>query len=302
MNKTPISVLLVEDNPGDTRLIFEILSEAKGTHFVVECTDRLSTAREYLSVNTCDLVLLDLTLPDSRGLDTFFKIHTHVPEMPVVVLSGLDDETVATKAVQEGAQDYLVKGQVDTNLLVRSIRYAIERKRAEETIRRLAYYDSLTGLPNRVLFNDRLTLALAHARRNQQKLAVMLLDLDRFKNINDTLGHNMGDRLLRVVGDQLKNHLRKNDTVARMSGDEFMVLLPEIIKDDDAINVADKTLEVFRKTFTVNGLSLHVTASIGISIYPADGEDADTLVKNADIAMYRVKERGRDGYQTFRPV
>lgn len=301
MNTTPILVLLVEDNPGDARLICEILSDAKGTQFVVECTDRLSTAKDFLTANECDLVLLDLSLPDSHGLDTFSKIHTHVPEMPVVVLSGLDDETVATTAVQEGAQDYLVKGQVDTNLLVRSIRYAIERKRAEETIRRLAYYDPLTGLPNRVLFTDRLTLALAHAERNQQKLAVMLLDLDRFKNINDTLGHTMGDRLLRVVGDQLRDHLRKNDTVARMGGDEFMLLLPEITKDQDAITVAQKSLEIFRKAFDVDGLSLHVTVSIGISVYPEDGEDADTLVKHADIAMYRVKERGRNGYLTFRP-
>ena len=299
MTNRAIRVLLIEDNPGDARLIQEILAEARGSRFEVKWTDRLAAARECLADGEIDLVLLDLSLPDSQGLDTFAKVHTHVPHMPVVVLSGLDDETLAITAVQDGAQDYLVKGQADGHVLVRSIRYAIERKRAEETIRKLAYYDSLTGLPNRVLFNDRLTLALAHAHRTRKKLVVMLLDLDRFKDVNDTLGHNIGDSLLQVVGDKLTGLLRRNDTVARMGGDEYLLLLPEIARAEDAGKIARKILKIFREPFAVDGHQLRITASIGISLYPNDGQDADTLMKHADIAMYRAKEQGRNGYEGF---
>ena len=299
MSSNPIKVLLVEDNPGDARLIKEILSEARGILFDVECADRLSRARKHLADEGADLVLLDLTLPDSRGLDTFTKLRVYAPGIPIVVLSGLNDETIAVKAVQEGAQDYLVKGQVDSNVLIRSIRYAIERKKAEETIRKLAYYDSLTDLPNRVLFNDRLILALAHAQRSERRLAVMLLDLDRFKNVNDSLGHNMGDRLLRVIGNELKHLLRKEDTVARMGGDEFLLLFPEIESIRSADTIAQKILDSFLTPFRVLGQELSITASIGISIFPDDGNDADSLMKHADIAMYKAKDEGRNRYQRF---
>ena len=191
-------------------------------------------------------------------------------------------------------------GRLTGRLIV--LRDITERKRAEETIKRLAYHDSLTGLPNRRLFNDRLTLALAHAQRSQQKLAVMLLDLDHFKEVNDTLGHSVGDKLLQAVGERLTSLLRKEDTVARMGGDEFMLLLPEIAQVEDAAEVAQKVLEALRKPFVLNGHELHVTTSIGIAMYPDDGEDEDTLMKNADIAMYRAKDGGRDNCQRYTPA
>jgi len=174
-----------------------------------------------------------------------------------------------------------------------------ERKRAEETIKHLAYHDALTGLPNRRLFNDRLNLALAHTQRSQQKLAVMLFDLDHFKEVNDTLGHGVGDQLLQVVSERLTNLLRKGDTVARMGGDEFMLLLPEIAQMEDVAKVAQKILEALREPFGFDGYELHITTSIGIALYPDDGEDGDTLMKNADIAMYRAKDQGRDNYQSW---
>lgn len=176
-----------------------------------------------------------------------------------------------------------------------------ERKRAEETIRRLAYYDSLTGLPNRTLFNDRLHLALARARRNHQKLAIMLLDLDNFKDVNDTLGHPVGDTLLEQVGDRLQGLLRASDTVARMGGDEFLLLLPGLAQAQDAEKLADKILRAIRKPLVLDGHPLHVTTSVGIAVFPDDGEDGDTLVKNADIAMYRAKAAGRDCYRLYSP-
>lgn len=173
------------------------------------------------------------------------------------------------------------------------------RKQAEETIRHLAYYDALTDLPNRLLFNDRLTLALAHAHRNQQQLAVMLIDLDRFKVINDTLGHAIGDRLLQGVAQRLTGCLREGDTVARLGGDEFMLLLPGVEHTKGTIKIVQKILEAFKPSFNFNNQELHITPSIGIALYPDDGEDAQTLLKNADTALHRAKEQGRNNYQFY---
>lgn len=179
------------------------------------------------------------------------------------------------------------------------VRDITERKRAEETIRELAYHDSLTGLPNRMLFNDRLTLELAHAQRNRQKFGVMMLDLDYFKDINDTLGHGMGDQLLQAVGRRLTGLLRKNDTVARMGGDEFLLLLPEIAGVEAAVKIAQKILKAVRKPFVIDGHKLQITTSIGIATYPRDGKDGDTLMTHADNAMYRAKKEGRDNYNSY---
>jgi diguanylate cyclase (GGDEF)-like protein len=176
-----------------------------------------------------------------------------------------------------------------------------ERKRAEEKLAYMATHDALTGLPNRWLFNDRLTLELARAYRNRQKVAVMLLDLDHFKDVNDTLGHTVGDKLLQVVGERLTSIVRKSDTVARMGGDEFMLLslFPGIRREEDAVKIAQRILQAFRKPFIFDDHEIRITTSIGIAIYPYDGKDADTLIKNADIAMYQAKARGRDNYQRY---
>lgn len=175
------------------------------------------------------------------------------------------------------------------------------RKRDEQTIRHLAYYDALTNLPNRTLFHDRLTLALAQAHRSKQRLAVMILDLDRFKTITDTLGHAVGDRILANVGKRLEDSLREGDTVARSGGDEFMLLLPGLSGVEDAGKIAQKILGIFATPFLSGGEELHVTASIGVCLYPSDGEDAETLIKNADVTMYRAKEQGRNNYQLYAP-
>jgi len=174
-----------------------------------------------------------------------------------------------------------------------------ERKRAEEQLAHMATHDALTGLPNRMLFNDRLTVALAHAHRNQQKLAMMLLDLDHFKEINDALGHSVGDKLLQVVGDRLTSLLRRSDTVGRMGGDEFLLLLPDIARVEDAAKIAPKILGAIRTPFEFDGHELHITTSIGMVLYPNDGEDIDTLMRNADIALYHAKDQGRDNYQRY---
>ncbi|MGH8742369.1 MAG: putative bifunctional diguanylate cyclase/phosphodiesterase, partial [Burkholderiales bacterium] len=177
-----------------------------------------------------------------------------------------------------------------------------ERKRAEEQVRNLAYHDALTGLPNRLLFQDRLALAVAQAHRHGKGLAVLFMDVDRFKVINDSLGHSVGDRLIREVAARLRSCVREGDTVARLGGDEFTLLLPDVGQAVDAAKVAKKVLDLIRMPFEIDGRELFVTSSMGISLYPDDGRDAETLVKNADAAMYRAKEQGRDHYQLYTPA
>jgi diguanylate cyclase (GGDEF)-like protein/PAS domain S-box-containing protein len=176
------------------------------------------------------------------------------------------------------------------------------RKQQEENLTYMATHDALTGFANRALLNDHLTLALARAQRNGQKFPIMLLDLDNFKDVNDRLGHSGGDKLLQVVGDRLNGILRKTDTVARMGGDEFLLLLPEITKTEDIDVVAQKILAAFQRPFLLGDHEVNTTTSIGIAIYPRDGKDADSLIKNADIAMYYAKEKGRNNYQYYTAI
>ncbi|HWC50575.1 MAG TPA: EAL domain-containing protein [Nitrospira sp.] len=186
-----------------------------------------------------------------------------------------------------------------------------ERKRSEREIHRLAYYDSLTGLPNRVLFKDRVTHAIAHAHRYRYHLALLFLDLDRFKIINDTLGHNIGDLLLKHVADRLMESVRHSDSIgrtadadqthelARLGGDEFTVLLTNLRDVQDASKVARRILEALARPFSVGGHEIFVTVSIGIAIFPADGDSVDVLLKNSDTAMYHAKEQGRNNFQFY---
>lgn len=174
-----------------------------------------------------------------------------------------------------------------------------ERKRAENLVRHQAYHDLLTHLPNRALFHDRLDQAISQAERNGHRLAVMFLDLDGFKTVNDTFGHPVGDRLLKLIADRLRNDIRRSDTFARFGGDEFCILLPRIRHRDDAAAVAHKLIDSLQRPFLVDGHQLTVGASIGIAVYPDAGESVDALVQSADIAMYQTKAFGKNGYQFF---
>jgi diguanylate cyclase (GGDEF)-like protein len=169
-------------------------------------------------------------------------------------------------------------------------------------IEHLAYHDALTGLPNRPLFIDRLIVALAQANRANQTLAVFFLDLDRFKDINDSLGHNIGDQLLRAVAERVRRSVREGDTIARFGGDEFTLLIPRVERIEDAATIAQKIIEMLKIPFVIGQNELFVTTSIGISLFPNDGADPETLVRNADTAMYRAKEHGRDNYQLYAPA
>ncbi|MGA2525543.1 MAG: diguanylate cyclase [Smithellaceae bacterium] len=175
-----------------------------------------------------------------------------------------------------------------------------ERKHLEEKIQQMAFHDSLTGLPNRKLFSDRLGIALAQAQRNQKKVGIAMLDLDNFKGVNDTLGHDVGDILLQAAAERLSAALRKSDTVARFGGDEFVLIIPDLKAREDAIQVAQKIVDSFCKPFLIDTHQLVVTTSIGIAVYPHDGTDEGMLLKNADIAMYQAKQAGRARYQLYK--
>ena len=177
-----------------------------------------------------------------------------------------------------------------------------ERKRAEEQVKHLAFHDALTGLPNRLLFNDRLSIALAQARRSGEKLVILFLDVDRFKVINDSLGHAAGDELLRRVAERLQANVRAGDTVTRLGGDEFIILLTRISSEENAARVAGKFLQSIRNPFSVQERNIFITTSIGVSMYPNDGLDPETLILNADVALYRAKEEGRDTFQLYAPA
>lgn len=301
-----IRILLIEDNPGDARLLQEMLKEDKSPGMDLMRADRLGEGLELLRNNDIDVILLDLSLPDSHGLETFLATYENARNTPIILLTGLDDESIGVEALKQGAQDYLVKGKVDSDLLIRSIRYAIERQRLlveMEEVRKhehyLAYHDSLTRLPNRQLFYDRLQQALIQAKRYSHLVAVLFLDLDGFKEINDSKGHNVGDRLLQMVSDRLTFNVRASDTVARLGGDEFTILLHGVKNSEDAESVAQKILNAFDEPFAINENDIFITTSIGICMFPFDGNDSDSLIRSADLAMYRAKNKGKNNFQLF---
>jgi diguanylate cyclase (GGDEF)-like protein/PAS domain S-box-containing protein len=434
MPTRPIKLLLlVEDNAGDARLIREMFNEQSANDTQLIRVGTMSEAEECLVEHPIDIILLDLGLPDSQGLEAVRRAHAAAPHVPLVVLTGLDDESLAGNALQVGAQDYLIKGQIETKGLLRALRYAVERKAMEEALfaekeraqvtlncigdavictdadgnitflnlvaeqmtswsrqeaagrpmaevfrildsntrepapnpmeksveqnRRVdlpancilvrrdgseipiedsvapihdregsatgavivfrdvsvaramalemthsAQHDFLTGMPNRMLLNDRVNQAIAWAQRNSKKVAVLFLDLDGFKHINDSLGHPTGDKLLQSVAKRLVDCVRGSDTVSRQGGDEFVVLLSEVGLSEDAAITARRMLQTVAEAHSIDQHDLHVTTSIGVSVFPDDGSDAETLIKNADTAMYQAKENGRQSYQFFKPA
>src|SRR5687768_3708216 len=291
-----ISVLLIEDNDVDARLTQDLLAEWSVEEFKVTHAKTLSDGLAYIDKGRFDAILLDLSLPDAFGLPTVRQVHATSPTIPVVVLSGVSDQSLALQAVQQGAQDYLVKGQGHPELLARAVRYAIERKRSEEHLTYLAQYDHLTGLVNRSLFRDRLVQAMARSKRMHQPMGLMLLDLDRFKAVNDTFGHDVGDDLLKAASERLKTCVREVDTVARMGGDEFTIILEGIASDQSILVVAKRITESITSVFPLKGHTVSVGISIGITVYPHDDHSIDELLKHADSAMYRAKQQRGSGF------
>ena len=298
-----LHVLLVEDHPGDARLIREALAEVQATRFEIERVDRLASTLERLAKGGIDIVLLDLSLPDSQGFDTFVKVHAHTPRVPIVVLSGLDDEMVAMRAVQEGAQDYLVKGQVDSNVLVRALRYAITRQQLQEELRALSLIDELTGLHNRRGF-----LALAQqqvklANRTKRPFLLLMADVDGLKAINDTWGHPAGDLALIDAATMLKETFRESDIIARLGGDEFVALLIEADVDADTTLITERVRQRLTALNAQSGRRHLLSISVGIAVYdPTHPSSIEELLAQADTLMYDQKRRPRNLGATQTPA
>lgn len=303
-NLDHLSILLIEDNPGDRRLAEISLREGAADADIRCSLAEAATLAEGLSKladpgNRFDAVLLDLGLPDAVGLDGLRAARASSPDVPIIVLTGLSDLAVATDALNFGASDYLDKAEVQPRPLLRAIRYAIERKKSESELIRLSRTDPLTGLLNRRAFFEKLDRARLHARRSGLACAVMIIDIDGFKEVNDLFGHNTGDEFLVAIADGLASTVRQTDCVARVGGDEFAVLVTHLDSANGAIEVAEKITAIVTAVSDQKGARFNASASVGIAVYPMDDSEADVLVAHADMAMYKSKVRKKGTISFF---
>ncbi|MBF0193910.1 MAG: diguanylate cyclase [Magnetococcales bacterium] len=242
-----------------------------------------------------DLALLDANMPEMDGFHACEMIRTFPGsrQVPIVMVTSLSDEKSVDRAFTAGAEDFITK-PIHWAVLRQRLRILFERKEAQDQIHHQATHDSLTGLPNRTLFLDRLESAISMGLRRQIKFGLMFIDLDRFKWVNDELGHAAGDQLLKEVAHRMTDCVRQSDTVARLGGDEFTVILSDLSGIGNPCDVADKILQSLQNPFNLKGKKVEISGSIGIAIFPEDGEDSETLLRNADNAMYIAKNRGRN--------
>ena len=283
-------VLVVDDDRAMRMAMREVLEE---DGYQIELASNGVEAVALCKKHMPDLVLMDAMMPKMDGF-TACKTIREEPEgkhTPILIVTALDDEHSIERAFSAGATDYIPK-PVHFGVLRRRIGRLLHASRAEKHVRHLAYNDPLTGLPNRAMFTDYLGKILSNARREEEHLAILFLDLDRFKMVNDTLGHDVGDRLLKAASERIGHCVRSGDLVARLGGDEFTVILDDVSTHTVAENVADKICSSLSEPYRFMGREMYVSASIGISMWPADGRDINTLMKHADTAMFRAKERG----------
>jgi diguanylate cyclase (GGDEF)-like protein len=294
------SILIVDDQEANVRLLEQMLVDA-GYRCITSTRDPHAVCALHRD-NHYDLILLDLQMPGMDGfqvMDGLKEIETD-GYLPVLVITAQPDHKL--RALTAGAKDFIskpfdlveVKTRIHNMLEVRLLYKQLEQySRALES---QALHDALTGLPNRRLLMDRLSLAIAHARRNTSTMAVMFLDLDGFKQINDTLGHDAGDTLLSMVADRLVAAVREEDTVARMGGDEFVIGLWELSHVDAVAALTSKVILAVSQPYRIQGHDVRITASVGVSIYPLHGESVETLMKRADLALYEAKRAGKNNY------
>ena len=298
-----LRVLIVEDSENDALLLLRGLSRGgfEPEFKRVETPEAMAAA---LSAQPWDIIVSDYSMPHFSGLAALWVLKQSGLDLPFILVSGTIGEDVAVEAMKAGAHDYVMKGNLQRlgTAIERELREAEvrkERKQTEERLKYLAQYDPLTNLPNRNLLYERMEQALVSSRHESKPLALILMDLDHFKEINDTIGHHAGDLLLQQVGLRLQGALRKTDTVARLGGDEFGVLLPGV--DEEGANLAARQLlKALEPPFVIGELTMHARASIGIAFFPTHGEDRDTLMRRADIAMYLAKQSA-NGYAVYSP-
>jgi len=291
-------VVLADDDPSIRLMIRHVLESEEFD--IVEAADGIE-ALKAVEKHHPALVLLDAVMPGIDGFTTCKQIkdkgHTDVP---VMMITGLDDDASVERAYDVGAIDFITK-PIKWAVLKHRVKSVVSTVVAERKVELLAYRDTLTSLPNRLLFADRLEHSIDRSARHRESLALLLIDMDDFKLVNDSFGHDAGDKLIKAVGELLSRSLRRADTVARLGGDEFAVIVESIDGVDDAISIADNLSTILEHNVRLDDQETFTGASIGIALYPDDGEDARTLLKNADTALFRAKENGRHCFQFYKP-
>jgi diguanylate cyclase (GGDEF)-like protein len=298
-----LRLLLIEDSEDDANLILRELTEAR-YDVLPERVASLAFLTAALERERWDLVIAEYKLPGFHGVTALTLVREYDDDVPFIFVSGTSGEDVAVAAMKAGAHDYIMK----TNLrrLVPSVEVELRdaatrraRKQADARLAHLAYHDALTDLPNRLLLDDRLRQGIFSAERSKESLSLLMIDLNEFKVINDTLGHPIGDRMLQEVARRLRLLLRDVDTVARVGGDEFALVLPRTERAG-AIRAAEKVLRELRRPVPMTDRVLTISASIGIVSFPEHGKNRDELLQRADVAMYNAKRDGT-GYAVYEP-
>jgi diguanylate cyclase (GGDEF)-like protein len=302
--KEQLRVLVVEDSEDDTELL---LHELRGGNYdlIHKRVETSEAMRGELTTRPWDLVISDFSMPQLNAFAALELLHRTKQDIPFIIVSGTISEDGGASAMKLGAHDYILKGNLKRLLpaVQRELREAHvrqEQRRADGTIRRLAYTDPVTGLPNRVRFRELVQEAIVTGQREQHPLVLLLMDLDHFKDVNDTLGHDRGDSLLQQVGLRLRNAVFPFDVVARLGGDEFGIMLPRLAAPDDVRYVIKKLHDSLEIPFMIDGIPIVVEASIGVAFMPEHADDADLLLQRADIAMYRAKKMASD-YAVYTP-
>ena len=290
-------ILLVESDSGEIARVQNAFQTRAANRVVFVQVASVDAALAAINEQAFDVVFIATST--LNGVADVLCVRTVAPTCALIALCDHEDETLAMTILHAGAQDCLFKSQLNPQLLSRAARYAMERVHTQQQLLHLAQYDVVTGLPNRALFRDRLAQSLIHAQRKGMHAAVMFLDLDYFKSVNDMLGHDAGDQLLRDVAQRMKTQIRRGDTLARMGGDEFTVILEELRDAGDAAAVAQKIIDAMARAFVISGEEMFISTSIGIAIYPSCGIEPSQLIKNADAALYHAKECGRGCYRFY---
>ncbi len=295
-----MKILLVEDDSEDADFLRLSLAQHSNSVSLVRA-GQISDAITALEKERFDVVLLDLNLPDGRGAECVERIRAADEMIPIVVLSGHGDEDFAVEILNRGVQDYLVKWEGDGRIILRAIRYAIERKRAEVKLTYLARVDWLTMLPNRHHFDDALVQVLKRALRGRRTGALLLVELEGLNAINETQGRAAGDAAVRAAVERLKANVREGDLLARFGGKEFAVLLEDVEAPREVEALARKIGAGFQEAFQIGGQQIPLSARVGITVWPTDGTDPAVLLRNAEAALQQAKQQGQSGLRFFTP-
>lgn len=304
MSANKSSLLIVEDNPADMTLYIRLLEDLDHGFEHIECLSTIKDATEWLeSTHPPTCCLLDFNLPDGSAISLLESLHTDngLPKCPVIIITGQEDTKNAVQLLKLGAQDYVVKDELTSHVLLRTIQNAVSNWQLSKQLEIMALYDSLTGLTNRGLFLEKLEQAFNESKRYQHSFCLCLIDLDRFKSINDIYGHQAGDCVLQVVAEKMLSHTRGTDVAGRLGGDEFALLLPET-DEKSAHMVIKKLLQAMTTEVTWNNSNIPISPSIGMTMYSSDAEDFKKLIQEADVALYRAKSRGRAQYVAYNEI